>query len=542
MSEVAKLPKVLFGAAQFGQLDMVRNKSALVTVLAAIDEPMDAGTLSQAYRLWERSGLRESVRSNADMNYMSTTGLGITGDVLRKMDNLSLMFYRTAELYNRRISFIVAYNNTINRLGTKVAKMTDDDLLSEILVDANRFMLELNTANKAWWQGGRGANGVQKTLSLSTQFMQVLTKTGEAVLKGQKRGGFSTSDKGRIAMGQALFFGAAGVPILNMFGGALVGGLASWMGLDSEDPKDVQAIEHMATVFNQGLVGLVGNVATGADIELSSRAGLGIGTLQLVKDIVTSQDPMWIKLLGLTGETGRRVGDAATQMQGMASSMFMHELSKLEPLAFGDRSDIQLTADNYLSAAKDIGLILADIPSSGRNFFKMRMMRHSDKILDRRGRVRIEDDFNWQTELAVGLGFRTTPEARLQAVLDDEKYHQEIVQDASNILVNAYHRYVYKHRMNDAYAENLTLLVASVHQTLDNDYLVEQLTRSLESRIFNNPQTIEEKALQEFYNRTAPDMVTQGMILDSQNLINLGATFSPTPVVVPFAGTIKGDK
>lgn len=535
MSEVAKIPSVLWSSAQMATMDLVLNKDVRASMAARLDtrSPMEIGSYFEMYQLWERSGLRESVRTNADINYMSTTGLGITSDVLRKMDNWSLMFYRNAELVNRRISYSVAYNNW--RKANPTAPV-NDDVAATIGKDANRFMLELGEANAAYWQGGNGAKAHQKILSVATQFMQVMAKTTELVFKGESRGGFTSKQKARIAAGQALFLGAAGVPIMSIFGAAVVSGLSETMGLNPNDPDDVAKMEVLANGFNQGMAGLTLSTLTGADAEFASRAGLGIGVVSAVKDIITSKDPLWIKMLGLTGETGRRVGDAAIQMKGVGAGLGGWDaLRALTPLTFADQSHVELTDENWLAAAKDVGFILGGIPSSTRNFLKARMMHHSDKLLDRRGRVRIEKDFAFQTEMAVALGFRTTDEARLQALLEDEKYYDDLVHEASNVIVNAYHRYVYKHNMDEAYAENLTRTVAAVQQSLDNPWLVEKLQASLESRLFNDPQTIEEKALNEFYDRTAPEMLSRGMVLDSQNLLNFGSIASPTPVLLPFS-------
>jgi hypothetical protein len=491
----------------------------------------------EVYQLWRRSGQRESVRSNADMNYMSNTGLGLTNDVLRNAGNVSLTFYRAAELLNRRVSFISAYDTI--KAQSKTRKI-DDDFLADVLELSNRTMLELNAAQKAWWQGGQGANGVQKVTATASQFLQVLTKTVELSAKGRIRGGFSGKQKARIAAGQLLMFGGAGVPLVSMIGPAFVDWISDKAGLDDNNPDDVKIKQTVANTFNQGVTGFMSHEILGAKVEVAGRAALASGILETVKDIVTSKDPLWVKALGVSGETGRRAGTAVLQTQALAKSHAMAALAELEPFAMADRRGMpNLTTGTMVAAAADIASILASIPSFGRQLLKARMMNKHNIIMDRRGRITIRDDFDIKTEIGVALGFQTTRETRLRSVQQTNKDTTELVREASDVIVAAYHRLALVHDNNPDHAESVHILVQYVQEALDNDALVEELRRSLKTRIFDNPKTLEEKELLTFFERTSSAKISQGLVIDAENALNPSKLFSKQAVVLPFADTIK---
>ena len=496
--------------------------------------------------------MRESVKSNADMNYMSNTGLGLTADVMRKASTVSLFIYRSGELLNRRVSFIAAYDTVKNARLTaagKSADMTlteagiklDDDLLSDILRIANLTMLELNAAQKAWFQGGAGASGIQKVAAMTTQFMQVLTKTAELGIKGPRRGGFTLRQKSRIAIGQWAMFGAAGVPLLNMVGPAMVDWVSEKMGLDDNNPDDVQLKVSIANAFNQAFVGVLSRDVFGADIDVAGRAALASGILDTIQDIITSKDPMWVKALGVSSETGRRAAEAARQITPIVKSHALAALAELEPFSMADRRVMPpLTASTVIAAATDIALLLRDtIPSSGRSLLKERMMDKHGIIMDRRGRTTVRGKFNLATRVGVALGFQTTRETRLRAVTLNNKDNTLLVREASDVITAAYHRLAYVHDNHPDHAVSVHILTQYIQETLDNDELVDELRRSLKARIFDSPKTTEEKELLTFFERTASGKISQGLILDSENAINFSNVIGQQAVVVPFADTIK---
>jgi len=539
---IADIPNIIGRAIGFGVFDNVRNPNAIGKVMqltrgSSDEEVRAAGNAVEEYQLWRRSGMLESVKSNADMNYMSNTGLGLTADVMRNAANFSLFIYRSGELLNRRVSFIAAFDTVRKQLPNAAL---DDDFLAEVLKLANLTMLELNAAQKAWFQGGQGATGVQKTLAMTTQFLQVLTKTAELGIKGPRRGGFDLGQKKRIATGQWLAFGAAGVPFMAMIGPAFVDWVSDKAELDDNNPDDAALKQSIANGFNQGLAGILPAEIFGADIEVAGRAALASGILETIKDTLTSKDPLWIKALGVSGETGRRAGTAALQTEAVVSSHAMAALAELEPFSMADRrGQPNLNTGTMVAAAKDIAFLMGSIPSFGRQLLKEDMMDKHGIIMDRRGRVTVRENFNLATRVGVALGFQTTRETRLRSVQQTNMINTERVRAMSDVIVAAYHRLAYLHDNHPDHAESVHIVVQHLQETLNNDKLVEELRSSLKTRIFDNPKTIEEKELLLFFERTASANISQGLIIDSENMLNPSKIFSKQAVVLPFADTIK---
>ena len=392
--------------------------------------------------------------------------------------------------------------------------------------EANLTMLELNAANKAYWQGGAGTTAPQRMLSLTGQFQQVLAKTMELAFKGTKRGGFTAQQKKRIAAGQLLMFGAAGIPPLAILAPAMF----DWVG--------VEPSESAANVVNQGAMGALVKEVFGADVDIANRAALGASVFETLKDIMTSQDPMWKKLLAVTGSTGQRVGEAAQEIELVVKSQALSALSELEPLLPHDRtgeSDIEIPVMEQ--TLRDIAAILGTIPSSTRNLMKARMMLHSNRILDRRGRVVIDREagFDFADVVGQAMGFRLTDETRLRMVQRSNKDIDEEVSEAAQVIVKAYHRYVYVHKMDPAYAQSVRNIQQLVHESFDNPELVRRVNELVTRRIFDEPQSLEERELRKFYERTATEHLTEGVILDTTLGLNPSNVFNQQAIIQPFS-------
>ena len=527
LSKISAIPGIIKSAAHVAVLDNIRDEGAATGVNALFRKHGETTAADEeVFTAWRRSGLYESVRSNSDLNYAASTGVGLTNDFLRKADNVSLLIYRAGELTNRRLSFISAFKRW--REANPTAPV-DDDNLAIVIKEANLTMLELNSANKAWWQGGSGATAAQKITAMTGQFQQVLTKTVELAMKGQKRGGFSSQQKKRIAAGQLLMFGAAGIPLLSIVAPALMNGL----GIDDADGTISNAV-------NQGVTGVVVKEVFGADVDVANRAALGASVAETLKDIVTGRDPLWTKLLAVTGASGQRIGDALTDVNAIVSSQAFAALAPLEPLLLADRSGAEdIDTPSMLQTAGDIGKALANIPSSGRNILKARMMHNANRILDRRGNVTIERDFDFATEFGQALGFRPTEETRLRMVQMGNKEVDEMVNEASQVIISSFHRYVYTHDMAPEYANAVRRTVQLVQEGIDNPEIVDRVMKQVERNIFQDPKTLQERELQKFYNRTAPDKLTQGVILDTTLGFNPSNIFNQQAIIQPFSKTLE---
>ena len=544
LAKVSDIPGIIATAARFTMLDNIKDLRALKKVAERLVASKQASPDEiELYLGWRRSGLYESVRSNADMNYISSTGVGITADILRKGSNASLIFYRAGELMNRRLSFISSFvrwradNQTATLLltdkKTGIVSFNNDDALTAIVQEANKTMLELNAANKSWWQGGAGKSASQRVFSMTGQFQQVLAKTMELSLKGEKRGGFATAQKKRIAVGQLLMFGAAGVPLVSIVAPAMF----EWLGVNPD--------EATANAVNQGATGVVVKEVFGADVDVANRAALFSSTFETMKDIMTSKDPMWSKFLAVTGTTGQRVGEAAQDVSMVLQSQAFASLAELEPLLMHNRaSETDMNVPTMIETATDIATIMTTISSSGRNLLKARMMHNSGKILDRRGRITLDEtqgEFSFADKLGVALGFQMTRESRTRMLQQSSRTTDEAVNVAAEVIIKAYHRYVYTHDMNPKYAQsvkNVVQLVQEGHLAGD-EYLIDRAMTQVSRKIFSDPDSLETRELKKFYERTVPEKLTEGVILDTTLGINPSNVFNKQAIVQPFQTTLE---
>jgi hypothetical protein len=529
--QVKNIPGIIANAAKFGFLDNIRNLATMnKTVALLVKKAQITAFDGEMYKAWRRSGLYDSVRSNADMNYMSNTGLGITNDVIRKGGNASLIFYRAGELTNRRISFIAAHSRLVKGGSTK--ELSNAQLI-DVTREANKTMLELNAANKAWWQGGAGTSAPQRVASLATQFMQVLAKTGELAVKGEARGGFSARQKARIATGQLLLFGGAGVPLINIVAPAMM----DWLDIKDEDGS-------IANGINQGATGVVVREMFASDVDVSNRAALFSSVAETITDIFTGRDPLWMRMLSITGTTGQRVTEVSGEVIDILRGQTFTKLQELSPLLLHDRSgETDMDEPTMLETARDIALSLGKISSTGRNVLKAWMLHKHGKILDRRGRVTMDDSkegFTSGDKLGVAMGFRLNRETRLDITLQTVKDIDELVQDSAQVIIAAYHRYVYTHDMNPKYAASVSNTAQLIHETVDNPILVERITDKVQRAIFDEPQTREERALKQFYDTLVPELVTEAVMIDTS--VNLGNVLNKQAIVKPFQRRLEENK
>ena len=526
LAKIGDVPGIMGQMITFGMMDNIKDATALGKVWKMLIKDGQVQTADiPMYDAWRRSGLLESVRGNADLNYMSSTGLGITQDMIRKSGFVSLYIYRMGELANRRMSFISAYKRW---LADNPNKAIGDDELFEIIKESNKTMLELNGANKAWWQRGQDGTAVQRITAMAGQFQQVLAKTVELALKGEKRGGFSAAQKWRIAAGQGLMFGGAGIPILNM----IMPGYFDAIGIEPDAST--------ANLVNQGLVGLVVKEMFGADVDIANRAALFSSTLETITDIMTSKDPLWAKLLAVSSSTIQRTFEAGKGVQKVLQSQALLTTAELEPLLLHNRAgETEMEVPTMLQTASDIARILGAIPSSGRNLLKARMMHNSNRILDRRANVTIEDDFSWNDEIGVALGFRLTRETSLQMTRMGNREIEEEVQAAAQVIIRAHHEYVFLHEFKDEYAQVVKNIQQLVHESLDSPYKINRVSDIVANKIFADPKTTEERELKKFYERQA-DKVTSGVISDTS--VGFGNVLSKQAIVQPLAVTDKDNK
>ena len=169
------------------------------------------------------------------------------------------------------------------------------------------------------------------------------------------------------------------------------------------------------------------------------------------------------------------------------------------------------------------------------------MMHNSNKILDRRGRVTIEreDGFTFADKLGVALGFQLTAESRLRQVQQSNREVDMVVNEAADVIIKAYHRYVYTHDMNPKYAQSVKNIQQLVHESLDNEFLIDRVNEQVSRKVFSEPQTLEDRELKKFYERTVAEKLSESVILDTTLGLNPSNIFNKQAIVQPFTDTLE---
>ena len=510
MIAVSKLPvegaQALVSAIPMTLLDNIRNTKAYGPALDILkrggvigDETIDI------HAAWLRSGLREAVYNNSDIARVTGTGFGVTNKLLRDFDFLSLYLYRSGELAARRVTFATEFLAWQRRTGKKTPS---DAELSDILEATHKDMLELGPANKAYWQGGQGTGTYRQLLGVATQFMQVGTKTMELIFKSERRGGFTAREKMRIGMGQMALFGAAGVPL----GGVFIQLLAKGAGVEEMDPT-------VADGLNQGFVGMTYNTLLGSESEVSERFALGAQITQMVEDFITSEDPLWVKAFGPAGSgVFGRTWDA---------------LGQLKMLAQVDWAEYDVPTQEMAMLGASV---LAQIPSTGRNWWKYHLMTNYNAILDRRKRVVVNQDFDEITEVGALLGFQPSAEVDARHLFLDNRAMDEMVRDYADIRVALAHRAIYEMKLDPNAGQAIMAAMMMLDSTTP-EWVKMKGQEQFIDRIFGERQESRlDFELNKFFKRTAVDKIKEDALLDS----NAPLGTASKPFTQPFKQILDG--
>ena len=496
--------KAFVDSFMFSMLDNIRNDTALgKAAKMLVRNGQIEQDVADAYLAWRRTGLYESMFNNADTAKMATDGLGVGASALRSASNLSMSVYRVGEGFNRRFSFLVEYNNWRRTTGKSTP---NDDELFQILEETNKNMLELDQANRAWWQGGSGTGIIRQVIGVATQFLQVPAKTMELVLKSERRGGFTPAHKRRIVLGQLALFGAAGLP----FGTTLVQTIAAGKEAVTGEPLVVDP--ELAEAINQGATGFVINTLLGAELDVASSVAPAAGAVDLVRDVILSDDPMYVRMLGASASTGSRVLDL---------------VSTLSALAYVNRAgDVDMGVDELRMALKSI----AQIPSTSRNLLKRWIMANQNQILDRRGRPVVKGDFDSLTEFGAMLGFPTTYENEAFILSMTNQEWEEMAKERADWQVRMMHQAIYEMQMDPNKIRAYMRALQVVDETLPV-WVWKKSYEQFEERIFGDkPESKLDEEVAKYLKRVAPDLIREGAVVDNK----LGFKYSEQAITQPF--------
>lgn len=249
-------------------------------------------TLKKYMDLWHRMGLWNSVRTNADFE-AAAKGFPVTSGGVRRAVDSGLLFFRQGELFNRRMAFMDA----IEDFGGIDKVLADRETQRKVTQRVGDLLFNLGRANRAWWQKG--------PVGISTQFLQIMSKTWETILG--LNGNFTFWERMRLGMGQVALYGAAGVP----FGRFMFNTVAELSGTTREDLENNPLLAQWARgggsdIFLQTLLGL--------DVSVAERLSFLNGFDQALAGFWTEETTPWDLISGPTGGVWGRFYDKFFQL------------------------------------------------------------------------------------------------------------------------------------------------------------------------------------------------------------------------------------
>lgn len=462
--------------------DNIKNPKALKEFLTKMDGKFKG--FKDFYNIYERSGLRDGVFTNADISVMEK-GIVSFGSFKRGLES-GLIPYRAGELMNRRLSLAVEF---VRRQGTKITP----DIEKEMLTSSKVSMLNLSRANAAMWQGGPD-RGPLNFLGVMTQFQQVQAKVAELMFKRVGAGGIPPAEKMRIAVGQMLLYGAAGFG-----GGSAAGSFIAKETLEAMgiDPETINP--ETAKLINGGIIEYAALQAFGMDNNISKRSQV-IGEMsQFFIDLVTDSDPVYTRLLGASGTIGSRLGSALENIQVLS-------LAKDQD----DSLDFSLFVDGLRS--------LAEIPSSTRNVLKAYIMAKHGVLITKNQNLWTKDQqFTAGTVIGQALGFEPSILSNARDIIQANEVDRKVMQGMKEWVMRAYNDYLYTSDQGSEARAKLDAKIKGIVQLLPNDTARRRLMDSV-FRSLTEPKTKIEKEISKYFKTTLPSDVHDNYLIKIQQL------------------------
>lgn len=346
---------------------MVRRNPGKLDEALAWGESM--GIDLDGYRLYNQSGLRESVTSaNSDFE-------GIWGDLpydagmLRKVVNNHTFFFKSGELVSTRVSFATAF---VRWKSMNKGKTPTDLDMQDILARTEQYRLNMSKPNNAGFQNN-------DITSVTGQFMQVMTKFTEKLVGDE----FTLAEKTRLIGAQTALFGAAGVPLVGWAGPLFL----DWLGLNAENLTESQ----MIAARNGAATWFINDYM---DINAIVTGRITLGSDILFDTWRTASENSNIIEMGL----------GATRSLFQKGDNLIHQVST----AFGAEiyNEEDLDINKTLHVTEVLLKSLAPFAGSVNNLMKSYDMSHSKFYRNKDGKPIFEwYDNNAQTILAQAAGF-----------------------------------------------------------------------------------------------------------------------------------------
>ena len=402
------------GAALRAVMHLDADSKAFATMAKSFGQ--DVKELAAYKQLWDKTGLYDSILSNADVE-AAARGYPVTRTAFTKFLNSGLAFYREGELFNRGLAFMTA----VEEMGGVKKILGNHALEAQMLSRISDFTLNLQKANKAAWQNG--------PLSLTTQFLQIVAKTGESLFGANAI--FDKAQRTRMIIAQLALYGSAGIPL----GHLATNWILSQAGVNRLDINE-EKYNFLVTWLNGGLLD-TSLQGMGIDVTFGERASLAQGFDQTLISLFTDdRAPAWEALAGPSSTIPQRLYDTFSN-----AKLFFYP--HMPPNAFRDSPN--WTPQNFLDTAnylKDIATgplsAMIGITSTTRQLYSGWVMHRYNQILSQRGAVIDQRDYDIMTELAVAVGFNSLEKRDAISLRAINQGQDQFISDESDDVITLY--------------------------------------------------------------------------------------------------------
>ena len=344
---------------------VAKNPEKMSTYLKWLE---NTGVDVEGYRMWHKSGLKESITSS-NIDYEGLwANLPYDASVLRKILANDTFFFKSGELVSARVSFATAYNRF--KALNKGKDITDNDLPA-ILARTEQYRLNMSKANAAKFQTG--------LTSVPAQFQQVNTKFMEKVFG---TGELTGAEKIRMATGQAALFGTMGIPIV----GYVTPVVLDYLGLNAENLSEAE----MRTVRNGALTWFFNDFMDVNSI-ISGRMSLGGDFVEKIFNAAVEPT----RVVEIIGGPSYSIWEKGHNM-----------VFNMQTVLMADFSAEGLDANKTALVTEVLAKSLSQFAGPLANTYKAYDMTHSKFYKNKSGKPLFEmEDNNWQTIMFQAFGF-----------------------------------------------------------------------------------------------------------------------------------------
>lgn len=420
-------------------------------------EPEEVVTMVRAMR---ESGWTVVDSNLALLDYTPTSSVGVRG-VIENAREKGRVFFYTAERMNRAHAYSVSWMRFKERFPGK--DPVSDFGKSWILDDADRLAMSMTSASQAMWNKGPAA--------LVTQFLTYSAHLMESILPASLGGTttFTSVEKSRLAAGQLLLYGTAGVPIA---GYVLE---QAWEAGRLKDPNDPELLSQLEEykILTQGLEDALIRNILGIDSDISARAGVGSQLFDLYKSL--RED----------GGVDVYKAPAVRNMSNLAQGV-----SDVLTIAAASNGDMGQVGDEFWDFLRNIKTL--------DNATKAYMSFNAGKYYSRSGKV--TPDISREEAIAIMVGWGPSDQRTISKFLVDKASQVKLVDGVQRLITEQFNEAVYALEQNDrekylAKAKTINSLVLSLPLNLRKDLRVSPDQKTLLDRMLSSRLTKERDAI-----------------------------------------------